>query len=94
MNILAISLEKRPAGRGIIASDADMSYLHGFPKGWFVSLHHNDLTIHAQVMDVCEDHEYLGQVTDLEGFLGPEVRLQIGSYLKFREQHIFECHRA
>ena len=94
MNIIPVDLDKRPRGRGIVASDRDLSYMHGFPKGWYVTLHYNELAIHAQVMDVCEDHSYLGQVNDLEGYIGPELNLQVGCYVKFREEHIFQCHRG
>ena len=35
----------------------------------------------------------VAQVLDLDGTLAPEIQgVSIGSYLRFREMHVFSCH--
>lgn len=95
MEVCTVPLDTRPSGRGVISADSDLSFISGFTKGWMVTLRHNDLRIQAQVLDVDSDQVYLGQVTDLEGYLESGFRdLRIGTYLRFRDEHIFGCHRG
>ena len=74
----------------------DLGFQSGFSKGWIVTLRHNDIRVQAQILDVDEvDLSYMGQVIDLEGSLfTPFDALQIGCFLRFREEHIFACCRA
>ncbi len=94
MNVQYIPLEIRPQGRGVIAPDSDLDFMHGFTKGWVVTLRHEEVRIQAQVLDVDSDQSYLGQVVDIEGWMDPMADgLRIGAYLRFREENIFSCRR-
>ncbi len=48
-----------------------------------------------QILELEEDQFYIGQVLDFDGTLEPEVQgVNIGSYLRFREHHIFSSFAA
>ncbi|MHC4428369.1 MAG: hypothetical protein ACYS0D_07170 [Planctomycetota bacterium] len=96
MHVLTLPLDARPQGSGVVSTESDLSFQGGFTKGWVVTLRRNDIRVQAQVIDIEEaDLAYIGQVIDLEGYLNsPFDTLQIGSYLRFREENVFECHQS
>ncbi len=95
MYVHRIPLEARPQGTGIGADDGEMPYTSNVSPGTTVTLRFREIRIIAQVLELEADMFYIGQVLDFDGTLEPEVQgVNIGSYLRFREQHIFSCHAA
>ncbi len=95
MYVHRIPLEARPQGTGIGAAEADMPFSSNVTPGATVTLRFREIRIIAQILELEEDMFYVGQVIDFDGTLEPEVQgVNIGSYLRFREEHIFSCHRS
>ncbi len=95
MYVHQIPLEARPQGSGIGASEGELAFTSTVAPGTTVTLRFREIRIIAQVLELEADLFYIGQVLDFDGTLEPEVQgVNIGSYLRFREQHIFACHAA
>ncbi len=61
--------------------------------GYTVALQYREIRIIVQVLETEADLFFVGQVLDFDGTLEPEIQgVNIGSFLRFREQHIFSCH--
>ncbi|MHC4415061.1 MAG: hypothetical protein ACYS0G_07245 [Planctomycetota bacterium] len=94
MFVHRIQLDKRPQGAGLISADCDQPVVSEIAKGWTVTLSYKDVRIQAQIVAIEEDQFYLGQVIGLDGYLESEFEgVRMGTYLRFREDHIFSCHR-
>jgi hypothetical protein len=102
MHVYRILLEKRPPGSTIVSAETDLPFKNRIKPGCTVTLRFREVRILAQVVDLDEDEFFLGQVVDLDGMrretdqqdrpMWPELQgLQIGTYLRFREDHIFAC---
>ena len=105
MYVYRILLEKRPPGTAIVSPETDLPYKNRIKPGCMVALRFHEVRILAHVVELDEDESYLGQVIDLDGIrrredqpevsIWPELQgLNIGTYLRFREDHIFACHVA
>ena len=95
MYVHRIPLEARPQGSGIGSAEGGMPFTSIVAPGTTVTLRFREIRIIAQVLELEADMFYIGQVLDFDGTLEPEVQgVNIGSYLRFREQHIFACHAA
>ncbi len=93
MYVHLIPLEGRPAGTGIGSGDGDMSFISNINPGCTVALQFREIRIIVQVLEIEADQFYVGQVLDFDGTLEPEVQgVNIGSYLRFREKHVWSCH--
>jgi hypothetical protein len=92
MYLHLIPLETRPQGAGIVASEGDMPFATTVDPGCTVTLRFREVRILVQVLELEQDQFYVGQVIDFDGTLEPEVQgVNIGSYLRFRDEHIFSC---
>ncbi len=93
MYVHTIPLEARPDGSGIVSSDG--AYSSDVEKGSNVTLQFREIRIIVQILELEEDQFFVGQVLDFDGTLEPEVQgVNIGSYLRFREHHIFSSFAA
>ncbi len=94
MYVHIIPLEGRPAGTGIGSGEGDMSFISNISPGCTVALQYREIRIIVQVLEIEADQFYVGQVLDFDGTLEPEVQgVNIGSYLRFREMHVWTCHQ-
>ena len=92
MYLHTIPLETRPQGAGIVASEGDSPYGAAVSPGCTAALRFREIRILVQILELEQDQFYIGQVLDFDGTLEPEIQgVTIGSYLRFREQHIFSC---
>ena len=92
MYVHRIPLDKRPQGGGVIASEGDLPFTSNIAPGCTVTLRFREVRILAQVLELEQDQFFVGQVLDFDGTLEPEIQgVNIGSYLRFREEHIFSC---
>ena len=92
MYLHTIPLETRPQGAGIVSSEGDMPFSAAVGPGCTVALRFREVRILVQVLELEPDQFMVGQVIDFDGTLEPEVQgVNIGSYLRFREEHIFSC---
>jgi len=92
MYLHQIPLEKRPQGAGIVASEGDMPFATAITPGCTVTLRFREVRILVQILELEQDLFFVGQVIDFDGTLEPEVQgVNIGSYVRFREEHIFSC---
>ncbi len=92
MYVHLIPLEKRPQGSGI-GGDMDASSAGAVVPGCTVALQYREIRINVQVLETEADLFFVGQVLAFDGTLEPEIQgVNIGSFLRFREQHIFSCH--
>ncbi len=91
MHAHEIPLDARAKGRRIISADSDLPFMTTVKQGCVVTLKRDDLRIMAEVIDAEEADYFLGQVTNMDGYLDPRMaeRVHIGSYLRFQEKHIF-----
>ena len=85
-------LESRAQGSGIGSGDGDLPFTSNVSPGCTVGLRFREVRIIVQVLELEPDRFFIGQVLDFDGTLEPEIQgVNIGSYLRFREQHIFSC---
>ena len=94
MYVHLIPLETRPRGSAIGGEDGIGSASVGsIDPGSTVALQYREIRIIVQVLETEADLFFVGQVLDFDGTLEPEIQgVNIGSFLRFREQHIFSCH--
>ncbi len=94
MYVHRLELDKRPAGGGLITSESDSAVVSDIRRGSSVTLSYKEVRFVVQVFNVEPDQSFLGQVTTFDGWLEPNLEgLRIGSFIRFREQHIFACHQ-
>ena len=94
MRVHQLQLEKRPEGGAVISADTNEPIPSDLGRGWKVTLRYQDVNIVAQIMSVEQDRFFLGQVIVLDGYIDPAFeRVLVGSYLRFREEHVFTCHK-
>ena len=94
MYVHMIPLEGRPAGAGIGSAEGDLTFISNISPGCTVALQFREIRIIVQVLEIEADQFYIGQVLDFDGTLEPEVQgVNIGSYLRFREMHVWSCHQ-
>ena len=92
MYLHQIPLETRPQGAGIVGSEGDMPFATAITPGCTVTLRFREVRILCQILELEQDQFYVGQVIDFDGTLEPEIQgVNIGCYLRFREEHIFSC---
>jgi hypothetical protein len=92
MYVHRIPLDARPQGSGVSTSEGDLPFTSNIAPGCTVTLRVREVRILAQILELEQDQFYVGQVLDFDGTLEPEIQgVNIGSYLRFREQHIFSC---
>ncbi len=96
MHAHEIPLDARAKGRKIISADSDLPFMTSVKKGAVVTLKRDDLRIMAEILETEEADYFLGQVTNLDGYLKPSMadRVHIGSYLRFQDKHIFTAYAA
>jgi len=88
-----IPLETRPQGSGIGGEGLSAASVAAILPGTTVALQYREIRIIVQVFETEADLFFVGQVLDFDGTLEPEIQgVNIGSFLRFREQHIFSCH--
>ena len=93
MYVHMIPLETRPQGLAIGSSNEQLAFTSNISPGCTVSLQYREIRIIAQILEIEPDQFYIGQVLDFDGTLEPEIQgVNIGSYLRFREVHVFSCH--
>ena len=103
MYVFGMLLEKRPPGTATVSAETDLPFKNRIKPGCTVALRFREVRILAHIVELDEDESYLGQVLDVDGIrrredqpdvvLWPEIQgLNIGAYLRFREEHIFTCH--
>ncbi|MCH7799148.1 MAG: hypothetical protein IID28_11995 [Planctomycetes bacterium] len=93
MYVHLIPLETRPQGSAIGSSDEQLPFTSNISRGCTVALQYREIRIIAQILEIEADLFYIGQVLDFDGTLEPEIQgVSIGSYLRFREMHVFSCH--
>ncbi len=93
MYVHMMPLEGRPDGAMIGSGDGDMPFISNVSPGCTVALQYREIRIIVQVLEIEADQFYIGQVLDFDGTLEPEIQgVNIGSYLRFREKHIWSCH--
>ncbi len=93
MYVHMIPLETRPQGSAIDATSELLAFTSNISQGCTVALQYREIRIIAQILEIEADQFYIGQVLDFDGTLEPEVQgVSIGSYLRFREVHVFSCH--
>ena len=94
MYVHTMPLEGRPAGAMIGSTDGDMPFSSNISPGYTVALQYREIRIIVQVLEIEADQFYIGQVLDFDGTLEPEIQgVNIGSYLRFREMHVWSCHQ-
>jgi hypothetical protein len=94
MFVYTLPLEPRPSGSGIIYSEGEMP-LANINPGDTVTLRCREVKIVAQVLELEQDKFVVGQVLDFDGTLKPEIDgVNIGTYLRFREEHIWSAYAA
>ena len=94
MYVHLIPLEGRPVGTAIDSGEGDMTFISNISPGCTVALQFREIRIIVQVLEIEADQFYIGQVLDFDGTLEPEVQgVNIGSYLRFREMHVWTCHQ-
>ncbi|MHC4219718.1 MAG: hypothetical protein ACYSU7_14855 [Planctomycetota bacterium] len=92
MYVQSIPLESRPAG-GMITSDGDLAFTSNVRPGSVATLRFREVRILTQVLELEQDQFFVGQIIDFDGTLEPEIQgVNIGSFIRFREEHIFSCH--
>ena len=92
MYLHQIPLETRPQGAGIVSSEGDMSFATAVAPGCTVALRFREVRILVQILELEQDQFMVGQVIDFDGTLEPEIQgVNIGCYLRFREEQIFSC---
>ena len=92
MYLHQIPLETRPQGSWIVASEGDTPFATAIAPGCTVTLRFREVRILVQILELEQDLFFVGQVIDFDGTLEPEVQgVNIGSYVRFREEHIFSC---
>lgn len=95
MYVHQLELDKRAEGGGLVTSEGDSAISTGIGRGWTVTLSYQEIRFIALVYDVEPDHSFIGQITTFDGYLEPNIEgLRIGSYLRFREEHILACDTA
>ena len=88
-----IPLETRPRGSAIGGDGSSATSFAAISPGCTVALQYREIRIIVQVLETEADLFFVGQVLDFDGTLEPEIQgVNIGSFLRFREQHIFSCH--
>ena len=93
MYVHRIPLEARPQGAGL-SVEGDLPSTSQVAPGCTVALRFREVRIIVQVLELEEDLFFVGQVLDFDGTLEPEIQgVNIGAYLRFREEHIFSCHQ-
>ncbi len=93
MYVHMIPLETRPRGTAIGSSNDTLAFTSNISPGCTVALQYREIRIIAQILEIEADQFYIGQVLDFDGTLEPEIQgVGIGSYLRFREVHVFSCH--
>ncbi len=96
MRVREIQLSLRPAGRAISFSDGHVPFqsVPELEEGSTVELKRDDILIRLHLVEVEDVDSFIGQVTDLDGCIGPVFDgVRIGSYLRFREEHVFICRK-
>ncbi len=96
MHAHEIPLDARAKGRRIVSAESDLPFYNAITKGCVVTLKRDDLRIMAEILDDAEADYYLGQVSDMDGYIDPRMaeRVHIGSYLRFQEKYIFTAYAA
>lgn len=95
MYVHTLELDKREEGGGLVTSEGDSAVVTGIERGWSVTLSYKEIRFVALVYDVEPDQSFVGQVSTFDGYLEPNVEgLRIGSFIRFREEHIFSCSRS
>ena len=93
MYVHMIPLETRPQGSTIDATSELLAFTSNISQGCTVALQYREIRIIAQILEIEADQFYIGQVLDFDGTLEPEIQgVSIGSYLRFRDVHVFSCH--
>jgi len=79
-----------------MSAESDLPFMTSVKKGAVVTLKRDDLRIMAEILEIEEADYFLGQVTDIDGYLHPQMaeRVHIGSYLRFQDKHIFTAYAA
>ena len=92
MYLHQIPLETRPQGAGIVSSEGDTPFGAAVGPGCTVALRFREVRIVVQVLELEQNQFMIGQVIDFDGTLEPEIQgVNIGCYMRFREEHIFSC---
>ena len=96
MHAYEIPLDARAKGRRIVSAESDLPFITSVKKGCLVTLQRDDPRIMTEIIEAEEADYYLGQVTNMDGYLEPRMaeRIHIGSYLRFQEKHIFTAYAA
>ncbi len=94
MYVHMIPLEGRPQGATIGSGEGGLGFISSIVPGCTVALQFREIRIIVQVLEIEADQFYIGQVLDFDGTLEPEIQgVNIGSYLRFREIHVWSCHQ-
>ncbi len=92
MYVQTIPLANRPQGSPI-GGGMDGSHAAAIRPGCTVALQYQEIRIIVQVLETEADMFFIGQVLDFDGTLEPEIQgVNIGSFLRFREQHVYASH--
>lgn len=92
MYVQTIPLVNRPQGSPI-GGGLDGSSAASIRPGCTVALRYQEIRVMVQVLETEADMFFVGQILDFDGTLEPEIQgVNIGSFLRFREQHVFTCH--
>ncbi len=91
MYVQTIPLESRPQG-GMMTSEGDAGLTSNVQPGCVATLRFREIRILTQVLELEPDQFYVGQIIDFDGTLEPEIQgVNIGSFIRFREEQIFSC---
>ena len=94
MYVHQLELDTPEEGGGLVTSEGDTPISAGLERGWSVTLSYKEIRFVALVFDIEPDQNYVGQVTTFDGYLEPNIEgLRIGSFIRFRLEHIFACSR-
>ncbi len=86
MYVQTIPLENRPQGSPIGGAAS-------ICPGCTVALRYQEIRIVVQVLETEADLFFVGQILDFDGTLEPEIQgVNNGSFLRFREKHVFTSH--
>ena len=94
MYVHQLELDTPEEGGGLITSESDSPISAVIERGWSVTLSYKEIRFVVLVFEVEPDETYVGQVTTFDGRLEPNIEgLRIGSFIRFRQEHIFACSR-
>ena len=94
MYVHQLELETPEEGGGLVTSESDSPIATGIERGWAVTLSYKEIRFVVVVFQVEPDSSFVGQVTTFDGYLEPNIEgLRIGSFIRFRQEHIFACSR-